>query len=258
MTSTCDRGQCRPRIKPLALDWFIPKKRALLAPFGVGTIDQVELAALNVPHVALRLAGLAGKVVILDEVHAYDTYMTTIIERLLQWLAAMGASVIILSATLPMSRRGRPGARLSAPTLRAAETDAYPSLWVVGPRAGQPCGVAGRLPASAERSATPPAETWPTTNPRPRPRWLLEAVRGGGCACWITNTVRRAQDIFRALQAARPAGRGLTCCTRSSRWRTARRLRSASAGIRSPPGARPPARHRHRHPGVGAEPGPGF
>ncbi len=88
-----------------ALAWFEPKKKALLAPFGVGTIDQAELAALNVRHNALRLLGLAGKVVILDEVHAYDMYMTTIIARMLTWLAALGSSVILLSATLPAARR---------------------------------------------------------------------------------------------------------------------------------------------------------
>src|SRR5690606_30284680 len=78
-----------------ALTWFTPKKRALLAPFGVGTVDQAMYAALNTAHNALRLVGLAGKVVIVDEVHAYDTYMTAVIERLLRWLAECGASVIL-------------------------------------------------------------------------------------------------------------------------------------------------------------------
>ncbi|MCA9946082.1 MAG: CRISPR-associated endonuclease Cas3'', partial [Anaerolineales bacterium] len=82
-----------------AENWFAPKKKALLAPFGVGTVDQAELAALNVRHNALRLVGLAGKTIILDEVHAYDTYMTTIIKRMLNWLSALGSSVILLSAT---------------------------------------------------------------------------------------------------------------------------------------------------------------
>ena len=63
-----------------------------------------QLGALNVAHNALRLVGLAGKTVILDEVHAYDAYMTTIIERLLEWLSAMGTTVILLSATLPRNR----------------------------------------------------------------------------------------------------------------------------------------------------------
>ncbi|MCL7455156.1 MAG: CRISPR-associated endonuclease Cas3'', partial [Anaerolineae bacterium] len=81
------------------VEWATAKKRAMTAPFGVGTVDQAELAALNVKHSALRLMGLAGKALVFDEVHAYDTYMTTIVETLLRWLSAVGTSVIVLSAT---------------------------------------------------------------------------------------------------------------------------------------------------------------
>lgn len=87
-----------------ALEWFVGSKKAMLAPFGVGTIDQVELGGLNVRHYPLRLFGLAGKVVIIDEVHAYDTYMNVIINHTLTWLSTLGCSVILLSATLPQQR----------------------------------------------------------------------------------------------------------------------------------------------------------
>jgi CRISPR-associated endonuclease/helicase Cas3 len=183
-------------------DWFAPKKRALLAPFGVGTIDQAELAALNVRHTALRMIGLAGKVLIVDEVHAYDTYMTTVIERLLNWLAAMDTSVILLSATLPQSRRlnlaraygVEIGPSEDAPT-------AYPSLWVMS-RAGA-------------HHASPPAEQGQRqlelntlslgSDCQAQARWLMEKVIEGGSACWIVNTVERAQGIFRALNEMAPA-----------------------------------------------------
>jgi len=75
----------------VAADWFTHRKRGLLAPFGVGTIDQVLLAALQTRHVFVRLFGLTGKTIVFDEVHAYDAYMTTILERLLEWLASLGA-----------------------------------------------------------------------------------------------------------------------------------------------------------------------
>jgi CRISPR-associated endonuclease/helicase Cas3 len=75
----------------VADEWFAKdKKQGLLAPFAVGTVDQALLAVLQTKHMFVRLFGLAGKVVILDEVHAYDTYMTTLLERLLEWLAALG------------------------------------------------------------------------------------------------------------------------------------------------------------------------
>ncbi|MFN8470331.1 MAG: CRISPR-associated helicase Cas3' [Caldilineaceae bacterium] len=185
-----------------ALQWFNGKKRALLAPFGVGTIDQAELAALNTRHAALRMFGLAGKVVIVDEVHAYDTYMTAIIEQLLRWLAALNTSVILLSATLPLTRRKQLaqayGVELS-PTMDLV--DAYPSLLV--------------LSRGGTHQACPPA--WQASRRialnylyldddqvDAKAAWLLDQVRSGGCACWITNTVKRAQCLFAELQKLAP------------------------------------------------------
>ena len=57
--------------------WFEGRKVALLVDFVIGTIDQLLMAALNQRHVMLRHLGLAGKVVIIDEVHSYDSYMMT-------------------------------------------------------------------------------------------------------------------------------------------------------------------------------------
>ena len=90
----------------MAEEWFAKdKKQALLAPYGVGTIDQALLAVLQTKHVFVRLFGFAGKCVILDEVHAYDAYMTTLMERLLRWLATLRCPVVLLSATLPKEKR---------------------------------------------------------------------------------------------------------------------------------------------------------
>jgi len=91
----------------LARDWFNPSKRALIAPEGVGTIDQALMAALNVKHGFLRLLGLSSKVLIVDEVHAYDEYMTTILERLLEWCRVLRIPVIMLSATLSQPQKLR-------------------------------------------------------------------------------------------------------------------------------------------------------
>ena len=70
----------------VASEWFTSRKRGLLSPFGVGTIDQSLLAVLQTRHVFVRLFGLAHKTIIIDEVHAYDAYMSTLLERLLEWL----------------------------------------------------------------------------------------------------------------------------------------------------------------------------
>ncbi|MCE5257763.1 MAG: CRISPR-associated helicase Cas3', partial [Chloroflexi bacterium] len=169
-------------------DWYDHKKRALLAPFGVGTIDQAELAALNVKHNALRMLGLAGKVVILDEVHAYDAYMSTIIERLLEWFAAVGSSVILLSATLPAARR-QTLLQAYAPNAPQNAVASYPNIDIV------PAGAA-QAQARASGYHAEPAVIQPErvvhlgrltfgNDIESSAAWLLQAVAQGGCACWI-------------------------------------------------------------------------
>ena len=195
-----EKGQARA-----SMEWFNSKKRALLAPFGVGTIDQAELASLNVNHAALRMMGLAGKVVIVDEVHAYDTYMTTIVARLLRWLATMNTSVILLSATLPVARRKqlmdeyRKGlAAKQEFELSGEQARAYPNLVTVGtnqifqtnPQVWQP----HRVIELAELHFGDG-----DSDARAKAEWLLRTIEQGGCVCWMTNTVKRAQKIFKEL-----------------------------------------------------------
>ncbi len=188
-----------PKRDSIPIDWFNTKKRALLAPFGVGTIDQIELGALNVRHASLRLAGLSGKVIILDEVHAYDIYMTTIISRLLEWLKALGASVILLSATLPDTRR-RELLRAFHGNEKIYDIPAdYPLIVAASsgdfftstPKAMQPQRKIGlKFLQFSDNDNTQKAN------------WLAEQVSEGGVACWITNTVNRAQNIYREVQGA--------------------------------------------------------
>lgn len=81
------------------------RRRGFLADAGAGTIDQALLAILPSRHQSLRLLGLMRRILILDEIHAYDAYMQREIETLLEFQAGLGGSVILLSATLPVSIR---------------------------------------------------------------------------------------------------------------------------------------------------------
>lgn len=83
------------------------RKKALLAPVGVGTIDQALLAVLPRRHQSLRLLGLHRKVLIFDEVHAADEYMFELLESLLSLHLHQGGSAILLTATLSMEQRQR-------------------------------------------------------------------------------------------------------------------------------------------------------
>ncbi|MHB9130025.1 MAG: CRISPR-associated helicase Cas3' [Armatimonadota bacterium] len=177
--------------------WFLPRKRRLLAPFAVGTIDQCLLGALQVRHGTLRLFGLAGKVVIIDEVHAYDAYMSTIIERLLEWLRAMDTSVILLSATLPSAMRASLMKAYGAETLPSI-TEAYPAITLVNAEGSVQVIAPPTLPVSKQvhveyHARQAPEQVW---------HCLQEALADGGCAAWICNTVVEAQQTFRFLEEA--------------------------------------------------------
>lgn len=88
-----------------ALLWTAPMRRGMIAPFAVGTIDQAMMAAMRTKYGVLRLAGLAQKVLIIDEMHSYDAYMGAIIKKLLCWCRALHVPVIMLSATLPLEKK---------------------------------------------------------------------------------------------------------------------------------------------------------
>jgi len=188
----------------VAGEWFTYRKRGLLAPFGVGTIDQSLLAVLQSKHVFVRLFGLGGKTVILDEVHAYDTYMTALMERLLQWLAALDTSVILLSATLPAARRKQlvaayaEGLGIEA---KAIPTVPYPRLtWLARGEAG-----AKHTPASPDQAKRVRVERVDGALPRgagapfPLGERLMTTLAGGGCVAVICSTVDRAQRMYTAL-----------------------------------------------------------
>lgn len=85
-------------------DWFQGKK-SILSPFLVTTIDNFLFAALAQKHYVLKHLGLIGKVIIIDEVHAADSYMQTFLSRAIEWAGYFGITVILLSATLPACQK---------------------------------------------------------------------------------------------------------------------------------------------------------
>lgn len=172
--------------------WFASSKRALLAPFGVGTIDQALLGIVAANHFFVRQFGLAGKVVILDEVHTYDLYTGTLIDTLVKRLRELQCTVIILSATLTEKRRRELLGLNEDQPLKAA----YPLV----------SGVASSL---IERTCEPPPpktiQIRSVTGTLPMKEAMSRAGRGD-CVLWIRNTVDEAQETYRALQSANCQG----------------------------------------------------
>jgi CRISPR-associated endonuclease/helicase Cas3 len=183
-----------------AQSWFTARKRPLLAPFGVGTIDQSLLSVLQTKHWFVRLFGLAGKVVIFDEVHAYDAYMSTILERLLHWLAEMGCTVILLSATLPEAKRRALARAYSGRD--DGEYKRYPRITVAGPR-HYPDAQTDRTPVCAEIPMGEPRSIdvrFARTDLPTLTAILEQRLTHGGCAAVICNTVDRSIQVYKHLR----------------------------------------------------------
>jgi CRISPR-associated endonuclease/helicase Cas3 len=128
-----------------SIDWFArSSKQALLATIGVGTVDQALLAGLRAKFAMVRLTGLLGKVLVVDEVHAYDAYMQAILQKVVEAHARYGGSVVLLSATLPSCQRaalvnsflrGIAVADAVVGDIDALDARVFPSLTVAHPRA---------------------------------------------------------------------------------------------------------------------------
>jgi CRISPR-associated helicase Cas3/CRISPR-associated endonuclease Cas3-HD len=201
----------------LAAQWFTDRRRGPLADLVVGTIDQLLFLALRSRYVALRHLAFAGKIVIVDEAHAYSTYMNAFLERALHWLGAHGATVVILSATLPTGRRARlvaayeAGRRNTTGFTGAADSDTgfapsdldqdlgYPAIVASGTDAG----ILVANPPIDRDAVTVRLERLADTDDA-----LVELVRDaltdGGCVAVIRNTVDRARETASALAAAFP------------------------------------------------------
>jgi len=175
--------------------WFCSSRRALLAPVGVGTADQAMLAALAVKHFALRRVALVGKVVILDEVHSYDHYTRAVIRELCRVLADLGATVIVLSATLTASARTallQPGGPVPS---MDAEGDSLPYPCISGRVYGQ--DAVQLCPCEAPPSRSVLVDFLPQQLAIDQ---AADIAASGGQVLWVCNTVADAQETFSHLK----------------------------------------------------------
>lgn len=181
--------------------WFTGKKQALLSDFVIGTVDQLLMAALRQKFVMLRHLGLAGKVVIIDECHAYDAYMNQYLDRALTWLGEYKVPVVLLSATLPEKRRAELieaylDGKVSCEVPEWRTNRGYPLLtWTDGNEIKQATvpGKEKNREVMIERCRDEDME-----------HILSRELQGGGCAGIIVNTVARAQNIAFQLRKALP------------------------------------------------------
>ncbi|MBX3639340.1 MAG: CRISPR-associated helicase Cas3' [Nitrosomonas sp.] len=181
------------------------RKKALLADVGVGTLDQALLAVLPARHQSLRLLGLGRKVLLVDEVHAYDSYMQKLLAALLEAHARQGGSVILLSATLPQTMRENLVAAFHRGLGQISPNLAYPAAY----------------PLATHTSADHIEQAIDTRTEVKRTvtvcrlggmdevmTKIREAAKLGQCVCWIRNTVKTARESYQdLLNSGMPAER---------------------------------------------------
>jgi CRISPR-associated endonuclease/helicase Cas3 len=180
-----------------AMAWFLPGKRSLLAPFGVGSIDQSLLSVLQTRHFFVRLFGLSHKTVVFDEVHAYDTCQSALYQRLLVWLRAVGASVVLLTTALPSSARRELVMAYAGDTVRVPDAVHPAVTWASDGRVGV-------VPLHVSESRRL-ALQWIGRDAAKIVGVLGEVLHDGGCAAVVCNTVARAQQVYGAVREARLA-----------------------------------------------------
>lgn len=170
-------------------DWFASAKRALLANFGVGTIDQALMSVVAVKHFFVRRFALAGKVVIIDEVHSYDHFTGTLINCLCHELQKLGCTIIILSATLLPEVRNE----LLDVQEEKIQNDCYPLITGKSTEGGLiPLQGSKPKPLPSVRRIFKSVEELFTD--------ALGAASQGARVLWVCNTVNNAQEVFRELK----------------------------------------------------------
>ncbi|MEZ5478743.1 MAG: CRISPR-associated helicase Cas3' [Thiolinea sp.] len=175
------------------------RKKALLADVGVGTIDQALLGILPVRHQSLRLLGLLNKVLILDEIHAYDAYTGELLRTLVKFHAALGGSIILLSATLTRKQREKLARAFGVGGFVSQQADTYPLLTRIASD-GVTVEMAVQTRATVRREVGVQffhAEDAVLA-------YIRQAVANGQSVCWIRNTVPDARAAYATLKASLP------------------------------------------------------
>ena len=173
------------------------RKKALLADVGVGTIDQALLGVLPVRHQSLRLLGLSNKVLLVDEVHAYDPYMLALLTTLLEAHASQGGSAILLSATVPFQLRKKlvaayaKGAGFKTDELKAR--DAYPLVTLLN--SSGHCETAVETRETVRRTV----KVERLTDEEEAFVRIRSSIAQGQCVCWVRNTVKDAREAYSHL-----------------------------------------------------------
>lgn len=169
------------------------RKKALLAPVGVGTIDQALLAVLPRRHQSLRLLGLNRKILIFDEVHSADEYMFELLESLLVLHLHQGGSVILLTATLSKKQRQRL-INIWADTLQIGDQLIQNTNFPLSTRVSLMNGLE-EIPIESRKEVSRTVQIDFLHTEKDCVDKIVSAATDGQCVVWIRNTV---DDVLNA------------------------------------------------------------
>lgn len=173
------------------------RKKALLAPVGVGTIDQTLLAVLPRRHQSLRLLGMNRKVLIFDEIHSADEYMFELFESLLSLHLHQGGSAILLTATLSQKQRQRLVDIWAKPLQienQQTQSEAFPLATKVSVTSGLE-----ETPLASREDVSRKVNAGFLHSEEDCVELLVRAAQQEQCAVWVRNTVNDALGAYEAL-----------------------------------------------------------
>lgn len=172
-------------------------RRYLAATVAVGTVDQAMLAALQVKHAHLRAAALSRSLLVIDEIHSSDAYMTNIQTHLLKMHLERGGHAMLMSATLGAQARvtwlGTDRKSRKVPKFQDAVAAPYPVVW--GRRDG--VRAVDRAGQRSKEIAMTLMDGWAAEIAASR---AIEAARQGAKVLVVRNTVRAVQETFEAVR----------------------------------------------------------
>ena len=196
------KGQKLPHWQVLWTDQHEPKHRwsaehatrFLAARVAVGTVDQAMLGGLQVKHAHLRGSALSRSLLVVDEVHASDAYMTEVLKQLADEHLAVGGYALLMSATL--GAKARTAWREEVlPDAATASATPFPAIWIPGQAAPLTPDVAS-LPKNVRLNAVPTMDAEQTA------AQAVAAARRGARVLVVRNTVAKAVETWLAVQQA--------------------------------------------------------
>ena len=170
-------------------------KKFLAAEIVVGTVDQVLLGGLPVKHAHLRLAALSRHLLVVDELHSYDRYMTTVLGRVLDLFTGAGGTALFMSATLSHEARREFGGGWALDR-EQAEALPYPVL------SASPLGQRGWDNTPFASASAPKRVRWRAIGADQVVAEAVAAAEAGARVLLLRNTVRAARETSHALREA--------------------------------------------------------